>query len=545
MLRQRATDPLWPFLGFLLLAGVMYSFEPSFSSLGKTVLFCLENVIYMGLLLFWTQSLRVRLLPSLARQSMLAAAGFMLAFLLLRIIKYRILPSESVLIRYAWYGFYIPLLMIPTLFFTSCIGVLRRDYPGRFFPLIFLPPLLLTAGILTNDLHHLAFAPLPGVDPFLGNVGEYSYGIMYYTVCAWICLTVAGGVALLVRFSQWTGNRFAAILPLCFLLMIPVSAYLHALLDTHTPRWPFAVPEALIFCLLGVFESCIRLRLIPHNDNYGTFFENMRAPAIITDRDFAPMYQTAAPLAAEQADLPKALHSTVYISEGVRLSGMDIPGGHVFWEVDERELRRMNQQLEDANEMIATETELIQAEATLKEEMARVESRGRIYRRIAEEMYPTQKWIEELLSAARPGEDSFPDLIASVALLNAYVKRKSNLLLLSDEVETVDSRELYLALNESARYLRYRGVEASVQDLSAGEIPCGQALSLYDAFEILTEALLPEITQLMISLSDAGLRLTSDLSRIPDLPETPLPVTALVDEDLLYLTVSPGKGGAA
>ena len=112
MLRQRATDPLWPFLGFLLLAGVMYSFEPSFSSLGKTVLFCLENVIYMGLLLFWTQSLRVRLLPSLARQSMLAAAGFMLAFLLLRIIKYRILPSESVLIRYAWYGFYIPLLMI-------------------------------------------------------------------------------------------------------------------------------------------------------------------------------------------------------------------------------------------------------------------------------------------------------------------------------------------------------------------------------------------------------------------------------------------------
>ena len=49
----------------------------------------------------------------------------------------------------------------------------------------------------------------------------------------------------------------------------------------------------------------------------------------------------------------------------------------------------------------------------------------------------------------------------------------------------------------------------------------------------------------MISLSDAGLRLTSDLSRIPDLPETPLPVTALVDEDLLYLTVSPGKGGAA
>ena len=191
------------------------------------------------------------------------------------------------------------------------------------------------------------------------------------------------------------------------------------------------------------------------------------------------------------------------------------------------------------------ETELIQAEATLKEEMARVESRGRIYRRIAEEMYPTQKRIEELLSAARPGEDSFPDLIASVALLNAYVKRKSNLLLLSDEAETVDSRELYLALNESARYLRYRGVEASVQDLSAGEIPCGQALSLYDAFEILTEALLPEITQLMISLSDAGLRLTSDLSRIPDLPETPLPVTALVDEDLLYLTVSPGKGGAA
>ncbi|MBQ9269611.1 MAG: hypothetical protein IJ206_08865 [Oscillospiraceae bacterium] len=545
MLRHRAIDPLWPFLGFLLLAGVMYSFETSFSSFGRTVLFCLENVIYMGLLLFWTQSLRERLLPSLARQSMLAAAGFMIAFLLIRIIKYRVLPSDSVLIRYAWYCFYIPLLMIPTLFFTSCVGVLRRDHPGRFFPLIFLPPLLLAAGILTNDLHHLAFMPFPGVDPFLGDVGNYAYGIVYYAVCVWISLTVAGGVAMLVRFSQWTENRIAAILPLCFLLMIPVSVYLRALLRTHTPRWPFADPEAMIFCLLGVFESCIRLRLIPHNDNYGAFFENLQAPAIITNQDFVPIYRTATPVAAEQADLPKALNSTVYIREGVRLSGMDIPGGHVFWEVDERELHRMNQQLEDANEMIATETELIQAEAKLKEEIARVESRGRIYRRIAEEMYPTQKRIGELLSAARPGEDSFPDMIASVALLNAYVKRKSNLLLLSDEAETVDSRELYLALNESARYLRYRGVEASVQDLSAGEIPCGAALSLYDTFEILTEALLPEITQLMISLSDGGLRLTSDLSGIPALPETPLPVTALVDEGLLYLTVSPGKGGAA
>ena len=46
--------------------------------------------------------------------------------------------------------------------------------------------------------------------------------------------------------------------------------------------------------------------------------------------------------------------------------------------------------------------------------------------------------------------------------MNAYVKQRSNLTLLAARDGLADNRELWLALEESVRYLKYCGVNAAV-----------------------------------------------------------------------------------
>ena len=67
---------------------------------------------------------------------------------------------------------------------------------------------------------------------------------------------------------------------------------------------------------------------------------------------------------------------------------------------------------------------------------------------------------------------------------------------------------------------------------------------LYKTFEELIEAKLAEITYLTATLSEDGIRLVLDMKKLPSLPDTALPVSAFLDDDIVYLTISAGKGDA-
>ena len=68
------------FVAFLLLAGLLHSSEPGGIPFVTTVIYCAEYLIYAGLILFWAQSVRQRLLPTRAKGYLLAAAPLLLLF---------------------------------------------------------------------------------------------------------------------------------------------------------------------------------------------------------------------------------------------------------------------------------------------------------------------------------------------------------------------------------------------------------------------------------------------------------------------------------
>ena len=506
-----------------------------------TFLNILRGTLYAGLLLGWLTSVRTRLLPTPARSYILVSGGLLLLLLLLQNVRYRMVPEESDLVRWCWYAYYIPMILVPALFAMSCLHM-SRGIPGRTDLVTLVPSVLLALGVLTNDLHTRVFMPKTGMGGFIGNEGTYTHGFLFYTVCVWIGVCMAAGLVLLVRATLRKPRRALPV----FLLM-PLWLVLIILAD-RVAKWPYTMPETFCICSAVTLEACIRTRLIPYNENYRGFFGHMEIPAAITDRGMETLYTTAVPLEAGREQMEAALEGPVELTEGLRLHGKAISAGNVFWAEDESALNRLRRELEDANETIEMENDLLRYENEQKEERARVDARNRLYERAAREVYPAQKRLEALIDRTEPGTPAFRDRMAEICVLNAYIKRRANFVLLSEERNAITAAEMKAALSESAVYLGYCGTAATVDSTAEADIPFETAAAVLDTYEAAAEALLHRASYLWIRLRDGELRLIVDCAELPDIGETPLEAEAGTEDGSACLTVrwaAGTEGGSA
>ena len=510
---------IWLFLGFLLLGGVAHSVDVDSSLLLETVFTCAEYLIYAGLILFWTQSLNERLLPTRSKRYLLAAACLMLVFLAAQFTKYRIAVTPG-MTRYCWYVYYLPMLLIPTLFLMACFRLVQNERAGKPDELLFLIPAgLLALGVLTNDLHMLAFVPNEDMASLIGSPNTYTHGWLYYAAYAWIGCSMVAGIIFLLIACKKSGRWKKALPPLIFLALMPPLFAICGMVPKDSLPITYEWPEVFIFGMLFVFEACIRSRLIPSNENHPGFFAQMELPILITDNELNAVFQTQSPVRATDEEMRSSLDEPVYLTPDTRLSGMALRGGLAFWTEDESTVNRLNEELQDANDVLALENEILAREQELAAEKAGIEERSRLYQRAAHEVHPAQKKIAEILKEAEPGTDSFRPDIAKALVLMAHVKRKANFVLVEAERETVSAKELAAALEESAHYLRCCGMDAAV-DVTAGRaFPCREAMAIYDCFEAVAEALLGNAEELFVRLHDDGLLMMADGEGPMELPE--------------------------
>ena len=167
------------FIAFLLLGGLLHFFDrDDYALVPDTLIYCLSLTIYAGLIFLWIQKVRDRLIRSRSRSYTLAAAGMMLLYLTVRTLKYRIYVSPLIT-RLFWYLYYVPQIMIPTLFLMTAVRFYSdRSRSGELALLV--PAALLTGAVLTNDMHFLAFVPRIEAALLTGVTGTYSYGILYW-----------------------------------------------------------------------------------------------------------------------------------------------------------------------------------------------------------------------------------------------------------------------------------------------------------------------------------------------------------------------------
>ena len=549
------------FLAALVLAGLFHVSDKSILTLlvrygaGKTRLygapylstlgFCLNLAIYALLLLWWNQSLQRRLLPARPRTYLICIALLMIFYLALRSAKYRFAEGNDPFLRVLWYLYYIPLIFIPTLFLMTCIFMEKQGSPRRFDErLLLLPAALLTAAVLTNDLHRLVFR-FDWDWLLIGSQGTYVNQFGYYVILGYMGLEFLCGMLLLTRVNRAERSVKTALAPFGFLLLLGALLVLERVFGYYgTPR-PYNPPEIVVFCMLGILETCVRSRLIPHNENYAGFYRAMELSSMITDRRLAPVYTTAVPIPATPEQLAASLDAPVRLDSDTRLFGSRLSAGCSFYTQDESELRRLNERLSEANALLSSENELIRAENELKQKLARVESRNRIYSRVSKALFRKRAQLAALLDCCEAGDAELRASLARVSLMTAYMKRAGNLLLSEDDGRTLPREALALALEETARYLPYCGITPLVADLGKGSIPCEEAFLLYTAFEDICEALVGSATMLTVSVPGGALRVSVDCSCAPEIRTEGVRVETLESEGLYFLTVRCGRGDDA
>ena len=533
------------FVAFFLLAGLIYMLSRSGIAVLEAACTGCNYLIYAGLLLFWLQSVRTRLLPSRTKTWMICAALLLLFYQVLRVLMYRC-ATEPAAIRYLSYLFFTPMTLVPTLLLMTCLRIRRGNRPGR--PdeaLLLIPPILLSLAALTNDLHFLVYKPKIDLSAFAVDTGTYTHGPVFFAIYGWMILSLAAGLFLLLRETRrQAGKALPYLIAVMGLWLGMFVLYVRFIEGTTLPRM-YNNPDIHMFGMLGVLEVCIRYHLIPHNAGYKDFFASLRTPALVTDEGLRPVYRSGSPLAAEADQLRNALVSPVRLTPDLKLSGRAVRGGYAFWTVDETDVHQAQGRLAEANEMIESENSLIQAETEQREKDAWLKSRHRIYHEIAEILYPCQQRIGSLLEQMEPDTPAFREQLARVSVLNAYVKRKTNMLLLSSEKDSLTTHTLFQAMKESAVYLSLAGLQTdALQPEEEQPLPAGGAVALYDAFEAAAEQLLGKASSLMVSWRRGVLVLAAETAYVPDLSGIPVTVGKREEEGILYLDLhARGKDG--
>ena len=543
MNKQTKSSLLYPAL--LILGGICHVMDSIVADYDNyfvsTWLFCIDLMIYSGLILHFVQSVLRRLLPSPARTYMIASGILMEFFLLVRTLSHRIVQWSPPIKRHCWYLYYVPIILVPTLFLMSSFYFGNRpEQHSRIkrYPLIL--GVMLTIGVLTNDLHHLAFKPNPDTVKFIGQSGTYTHGVLFYAAYFWAGGMIAAGIVHLISISHKMKDWKKAIRPFLCLLLIPLLTSVNKILVAADLPEPFQMTEIMIFCMIGVQEYCIRNRLLPHNINYDAYFSQLELPVSITDRDIAPVYQTAVPVQADKAQMRQAVGGHVYPEPDTRLSGMELHTGFAFFASDESNQHRLNEELENANDILSMENELLEHEQELIAEKASIEERNHLYDEAASAVYPAQKRIAAILEQMRPGTRSFRQDMARVLFMTAYVKRKANFVMLHADHGSITPEEMAVALKESLRFLNYCGIETDARITVAKDYSCATATAIYDCFEAVAEALCGSISELWMRLTEQELLLLTDAAQVPELPELPLPVSCTCEDGQTVIRVQIG-----
>lgn len=475
------------FLAAFLLCGVLHIllYRTDFAFAFSSIFCCVLTIL-------WAIAVQKRVTDKRLRLLMLWIAAFLLLHFLFQILRYDVFDAHINAQRYLWYSMYIPMTAQPLLFYFLAVCIHRpEDRPlPRYYWLFIVIGVLLVMGVLTNDLHFGAKSFPSGI---MDDNGQEKSGPLYYLINIFIYgLYVLAFAIIQKKNRRYIARqyRWIAAVPLligaAYSLLFPLDLYK---LFCRTRVWNMG--EMMGFCVIAGLEACIQTGLIPANRGYETLFSAAELPAVILDAAGRPVYRTAAaPHPFPRRDTEKRVSHP-------------IPGGSIEYLVDIKQVQGLNRQLAERTRQIETRNAYIAEETRIKQERAEVENRNRLYERVSEIAKPQLEQIDRLLNESNGcGEKK----LARIAVLEAYIKRRSNMELLAAS-GTLTMVELASAVAESLDYIRLCGANTAASAVGTGAYPADMVIAAYEHIEAIVEESLDTLSDMIVTLRSAGKQL--------------------------------------
>ena len=424
----------------------------------------LRSFIYIGMFAAWGLSVRQRIVQKQVRRYLTGVSLLLILWFTLRSAKYFIFWQPNV-IRYLWYLYYLPMLFVPTLALLIAMSLGKPDeykLPKSVLLLFAVSGALLIL-VLTNDLHQLVFSFSKNAD--IWSDESYGYGVCYFAVIGWQVLCAAAALVVML-FKCRLKNR-----KLRFLPVIPLIVSLNYLaLNYIGIPWQkelfgdVTAFQSLMYMLC--FEACIACGYIHSNSRYADLFaSSVGTSAQITDMSFNVRHAAMDTKPISREKMMHAIQSPVTLADGLNLHTMPIGGGYAVWAEDVSALLEARENFEGLAEELAERNEILRYEYKREARRRRVEEQNRLYDLLR---CTTQAQINKISTLTKEYQKinkteptRAKTLLAEIAVLCSYIKRRKHLTLLADRDCSVAIAELVGAFTESLQALKLLNVRTT------------------------------------------------------------------------------------
>lgn len=494
----------------------------------------LRAAIYIGLFVAWGISVRSRIIQPQVRRYLTAVSALMIFWMTVRSIRYSLEEALWVM-RHLWYLYYLPMLFIPLLavFIALSLGKPESFRLPKWTVLLYIPTAALLLLVLTNDLHQLVFR-FP--EDAVVWMNEYRYDIVYFPVVGWMVLCALTALVIMLVKCRVPNSRKVLVLPF---VPVVLSVIYGALYIFQLPWLRLIAGDVtVVFCLLiaATLESCIQCGLIQSNTHYNDLLLSCTLRVQLTDPEYQRLLSSRSAEPIPLQIMRQTETGPVRLDGGLRLSGAPVRGGHVLWTEDVSELLEVLEELQDVKDSLEDNNALLRAEYTLKAREAHIAEQDRLYNIIQRETAPRIKLLAELTDAFETMGDEAQrkQILGKMAVIGAYLKRRSNLIFLADKTPLFQEKELHLTFGESMDNLELCGITCGLLSELERPVEARQLMKMYDLFEEIVERSIDTMTTITVWIgpADGALRITINTDSAADL--SPLgsdSVSALRDED--------------
>ncbi len=486
----------------------------------------LRASIYIGLFIVWGISVHNRIIQPQVRRYLTSVSALMVFWMIVRTIRYS-LDECMWLMRYLWYLYYLPMLLIPLLavFIAMSLGKPERFHLPGWTKFLYIPTAALLLLVLTNDFHQLVFA-FPA-DTLVWN-NDYSYGAGYYFIIGWLmCCILTALFTMLVKCRVPNSRK---------VLMVPFVPVILAVV--YGALYIFCMPlirllagdMTVVFCLLiaATLECCIQCGLIQSNTGYNELFMVSRLGAQITNRENTVCLASfnARELTEEQRICVET--ETVSADKSMLVRSQPIGFGHVLWQEDVAELTEAIEQIEENCRDLAEHNRIRQENLETRKKILALQEKNRVndllHRETAGQIYLIDRMLAQYDRETDDRKRS--RFLAGAAVVGAYIKRYGNLLLIGERAETADICDLTRCFEESFINLELLGVNCLHSLPSDISLVTKDMLRVYRGFETAMEACLYDLSHAWVHMRNSGRGLLFHMEFVCDTDLSPFALIA-------------------
>ena len=451
-----------------------------------------RNCIYQGMYCAWVIYLEKHVVHKKMRRCLTGIGCLMVFWFFIRTVKFHIF-YEPLGEHTCWYLYYVPMILIPVLGLSAALFFVEKDEEKtvRKIIMLLIVAAVLIVSVFTNDLHQLVFR-FSKQPPFSDM--DYSYGILFMVIQAWMLLCLTGMEIILIRKSRIPGKKqfWMPLIPGILLLGWNIG---------NIFRLPFikviAGDMTAVCCLLmaAIYQGCILCGLIQTNSRYFELFQTSGGlDAEITDYSFQRYYHSG-----NFPELTPELRAIIIDrsfvqEEGIRINHIPIRGGHLFWSEDISVLLDQYQDIREQQEELTTRNRLLQKTYQKEAERRKAEEQNRLLNMIQNQTAGQLELLSQLMDELERTEsrEQYDWILGKIVVVGTYLKRRKNLVLTqyTSDRNLLTMEDLRQSLAESCDSLKLCRIRAAYYvEKGNVQLNAEDILKCYDTFEWLVERL--------------------------------------------------------